>query len=676
MAYQYKPNNWNAYDESKSYAENKANDAVITKKKLDHLEAGVQKASADIVVGTVDVVEGATPAGTFDLNTTTGTRVLNLTLPTGPKGSTGPKGDKGDGFSIAEVYESEEAMHADYNNEAIKIGEFVAIASTVEEEANATLWIKTNTAYAFVMDLSGATGITGPQGETGPQGPAGKDGADGADGKSAYEVWVEQEGNAGKTEVDFFESLIGPKGDPGATGEQGPQGEAGPQGPEGPQGPTGETGATGADGKSAYEVWVEQEGNAGKTEVDFFESLIGPKGDPGATGEQGPQGETGETGADGKSAYEVWVSQEENAGKTEEEFLASLGGVAGPEGPQGETGADGKSAYEVWLSLGNTGSEDDFIMSLMGIPGANGNDGMSAYEIWASLAENEGKTEEDFFASLKGPQGETGPEGPVGPQGETGATGSSAYDAWLSIAGNEGKSVEDFIASIQGAKGETGAQGPKGEKGEGFSIKKTYASKEELLAGYATDGLALNDFVAIVSNVEDEDNASIYIKGETEYVFLMDLSGATGLTGPQGESGVDGQRGTRWSTGVAITGDSVSDAIYSTGIDDSIAGDYYLNTSTGYYYKCTLGGDATVATWVYCGKFTIVTDSTLAIEGAAADAKATGDKINNINESLKNATTNGLLDITVTNEDEGKFLQVVSGKLTLVTIADASNIEY
>ena len=610
MAYQYKPNNWNAYDESKSYAENKANDAVITKKKLDHLEAGVQKASADIVVGTVDVVEGATPAGTFDLNTTTGTRVLNLTLPTGPKGSTGPKGDKGDGFSIAEVYESEEAMHADYNNEAIKIGEFVAIASTVEEEANATLWIKTNTAYAFVMDLSGATGITGPQGETGPQGPAGKDGADGADGKSAYEVWVEQEGNAGKTEVDFFESLIGPKGDPGATGEQ------------------------------------------------------------------GPQGETGETGADGKSAYEVWVSQEENAGKTEEEFLASLGGVAGPEGPQGEAGADGKSAYEIWLSLGNTGSEDDFIMSLMGMPGANGNDGMSAYEVWASLEENEGKTEEEFFASLKGPQGETGPEGPVGPQGETGATGSSAYDAWLSIAGNEGKSVEDFIASIQGAKGETGAQGPKGEKGEGFSIKKTYASKEELLAGYATDGLALNDFVAIVSNVEDEDNASIYIKGETEYVFLMDLSGATGLTGPKGESGVDGQRGTRWSTGVAITGDSVSDAIYSTGIDDSIAGDYYLNTSTGYYYKCTLGGDATVATWVYCGKFTIVTDSTLSIEGAAADAKATGDKINNINESLKNATTNGLLDITVTSEDEGKFLQVVSGKLTLVTIADASNIEY
>ena len=89
MAYQYKPNNWNVYDESKSYEENKANDAVITKKKLDHLEDGVKKASADIVMGTIEVAEGATPSAAFELDNVTGTRTFNLVLPLGPKGEQG-----------------------------------------------------------------------------------------------------------------------------------------------------------------------------------------------------------------------------------------------------------------------------------------------------------------------------------------------------------------------------------------------------------------------------------------------------------------------------------------------------------------------------------------------------------------------------------------------------------
>jgi hypothetical protein len=38
-------------------------------------------------------------------------------------------------------------------------------------------------------------------------------------------------------------------------------------------------------------------------------------------------------------------------------------------------GENGKSSYEVWLSLGNIGTEKDFLESLRGIPGRNGNDG-------------------------------------------------------------------------------------------------------------------------------------------------------------------------------------------------------------------------------------------------------------------------------------------------------------
>jgi hypothetical protein len=86
--------------------------------------------------------------------------------------------------------------------------------------------------------------------------------------------------------------------------------------------------------------------------------------------------------------------------------LFSLNGTPGPEGPPGP---DGMSAYEVWLDLGNTGTEEDFIESLVGpagVDGLDGEDGLSAYEIWLDLG-NTG-TEDDFIASLEGPAGQDG----------------------------------------------------------------------------------------------------------------------------------------------------------------------------------------------------------------------------------------------------------------------------
>ena len=52
----------------------------------------------------------------------------------------------------------------------------------------------------------------------------------------------------------------GDKGDQGETGPTGAKGDKGDQGETGPAGPAG------ADGKSAYQIWLEQEGNAGKSE--------------------------------------------------------------------------------------------------------------------------------------------------------------------------------------------------------------------------------------------------------------------------------------------------------------------------------------------------------------------------------------------------------------------------
>lgn len=86
----------------------------------------------------------------------------------------------------------------------------------------------------------------------------------------------------------------------------------------------------------------------------------------------------------------------------------STGGTNSGGGTCSCTGSDGKSAYETWLSLGNEGTEQEFIDSLKGSDGetgSDGEDGKSAYDIWLSLG-NQG-TEEDFINSLKGADGNT-----------------------------------------------------------------------------------------------------------------------------------------------------------------------------------------------------------------------------------------------------------------------------
>lgn len=84
----------------------------------------------------------------------------------------------------------------------------------------------------------------------------------------------------------------------------------------------------------------------------------------------------------------------------------------------------------------------------------------------------------------------------------------------------------------------------RGAKGEGFEIKKTYASISAMNAGYANDGVPFGGFVMISSNVDDPDNAKLYVKGETAYTFVTDFSGAQGIKGETGEKGEKGNTGT------------------------------------------------------------------------------------------------------------------------------------
>lgn len=93
MAYEYTPNVYNTYDESKTFEENKNNNAVIEADKLNNLEQQVKRISASFEIGIVTTVKNGNPAtASLDFDEENGSRKLNLTIPEGP---TGPQGEQG-----------------------------------------------------------------------------------------------------------------------------------------------------------------------------------------------------------------------------------------------------------------------------------------------------------------------------------------------------------------------------------------------------------------------------------------------------------------------------------------------------------------------------------------------------------------------------------------------------
>ena len=83
-------------------------------------------------------------------------------------------------FTIRKVYETVEAMMADYNGKDTTVGDFIMISGDVEAPDTGKLYVKvadSNVKFSFIADLSGAQGIQGPQGPAGPAGADGKDGA-------------------------------------------------------------------------------------------------------------------------------------------------------------------------------------------------------------------------------------------------------------------------------------------------------------------------------------------------------------------------------------------------------------------------------------------------------------------------------------------------------------------
>ncbi len=251
-------------------------------------------------------------------------------------------------------------------------------------------------------------------------------------GYSEYELWLQQEGNAGGSYEMFEASRKGETGATGADGAEGVQGIQGVQGEQGEQGVQGEQGIQGIQGlngedgtalKVSYTVQSKDDLDT-HTEDEYKETIAlvinegayysyspnidsgeyawtylpnvgtgtqgpeGPQGIQGVQGEQGPQGIQGEQGVQG---------------------VQGLNGIQGIQGEQGETISD--------MSL-STSTFEATTLDNVNVIRAETNTGRALYY-------------DVITKSVEGPQGVQGEQGIQGPAGENGIMTQEIYDALI-----------------------------------------------------------------------------------------------------------------------------------------------------------------------------------------------------------------------------------------------------
>lgn len=155
-----------------------------------------------------------------------------------------------------------------------------------------------------------------------------------------------------------------------------------------------------------------------------------------------------------------------------------------------------------------------------------------------------------------------------------------------------------------------------------------------------------------------------------------------------------GQDGSKWYSGTAITGTNTTGTKFtSSGITAALAKDKYYNTDTCNIYECVTGGNASTATWKYIGNIKGDTGSVANIEDGTSGEVVTGLTLSNGTITMNkgsvggrnllkenkwsnatktsdsylgnpvysctyptsNAPSNGLFDITYSDDLNGKF---------------------
>nr|DAD58813.1 MAG TPA: nucleoid-associated protein [Caudoviricetes sp.] len=230
-------------------------------------------------------------------------------------------------------------------------------------------------------------------------------------------------------------------------------------------------------------------------------------------------------------------------------------GQDGAPGQKGQDGADGKSAYQIWLDAGNTGTQADFLASLVGAAGSDGRgivsvaktatvDNVDTYTITYTSGSISTFTVTNGINGTKGQDGATGPAG-RGITSVTKTSTSGLVDTYT-ITYTSGSSSTFTVTN--GADGQTGAPGQNGAPGadgdDGISITGTTINANKHLivsfsdntnadAGDVTIRSEQYNFVLSAANWVQQQDGSYnytYSNAAINSTNFIDVGPAAGIT--------------------------------------------------------------------------------------------------------------------------------------------------
>lgn len=266
----------------------------------------------------------------------------------------------------------------------------------------------------------------------------------------------------------------------------------------------------------------------------------------------------------GKSAYDIAVQNGFTG--TQVQWLASLIGQRGAEGPQGPTG---QSAYETALMSGFTGTQSDWINSLKGLKGDIGNTGpqgprgitgKSAYE--NALDVGFIGNQSQWLQSLVGPKGDQGnvgpagaqgPQGPAGSPGSSGINGLSAYE--IAITQGFGGTEAQWLLTLKGDQGDAGLPGLPGPQGIQGPIGP---QGEQGISGPIGPQGPKGDTGETGSQGPQGLQGIEGPKGDKGDIGLTGPQGIQGPAGPQGPIGPKGDTGPAGPAGTTVINDTLT----------------------------------------------------------------------------------------------------------------------